>query len=301
MRVQQIWKPTTVALVCIVGLLVLVINSESFQKCEQERKNHKSYEALHKEVGFPVKPIVLSKLFIACVHVTASENDGAIAGLSGIAVAIFTFALWVSTDKLWKADRDRRRDDEARRSEDLERTNEALRLSKQASEAATAANELTLNAIKESQRARISIIFGSTHIGTSKNNSSLFGYGKDELVGSMFYLENSGEKPATGRVFTGKVVLLEDYVFPYVMNMVEKQKFLKTTTVASNGTTNVEVSYDNTFSNAQVDLIKMGQLKCFTYVLYIYFDGYWSNRITFQSSKFDPAINMFSLSEKRQD
>lgn len=86
-------------------LLVLIGASESFQKCEHERKNHEPYKALHEERSLFVKTITRLELHAACARLTASENDGAIAALSGVAVAIFTFTLWVTTNRLWIAAR----------------------------------------------------------------------------------------------------------------------------------------------------------------------------------------------------
>jgi len=50
-----------------------------------------------------VSGLVQLTLHAACIRQTASENDGAIAALSGIAVAIFTFTLWQVTGKLWRS------------------------------------------------------------------------------------------------------------------------------------------------------------------------------------------------------
>lgn len=98
-------KASAYLVTILLSLTFLIGTSESFQKCEHERKNHEAYKALHEKGSLFVKTVVRLKLHAACTRLTASENDGAIAALSGVAVAIFTFTLWATTNKLWIAAR----------------------------------------------------------------------------------------------------------------------------------------------------------------------------------------------------
>ncbi len=101
MKSPRAWVLSIVAsLVVLLGLLIG--SSESFQKCEHNRKDHESYKALQEENTVFVHAIVRLKLLATCARLTAGENDGMITALSGIAVAGFTLALWLSTEKLWK-------------------------------------------------------------------------------------------------------------------------------------------------------------------------------------------------------
>lgn len=94
MKQWHVWKTWVVALVCIAALSGLVGTSQSFEDCIHQSKTHKRYEALHDRSSLFIKPLTRLKLHAACVRETASQNDGAIAGLSGVAVAIFTGTLW---------------------------------------------------------------------------------------------------------------------------------------------------------------------------------------------------------------
>jgi hypothetical protein len=84
-------------------LFSLVASSDSFQACEHERKNHRSYAALHKEIGLPIHATVRLKLALACTRVTLGENDGPIVALATIALGIFTCTLWLVTRDMAKA------------------------------------------------------------------------------------------------------------------------------------------------------------------------------------------------------
>ena len=86
-----------------VALFFLTVSSSSFELCEHDRKNHRAYDTLHKKDAPFGKAIGKLGLGVACTRQTIGENDGAITALSGIAVALFTLALWLSTEKLWKS------------------------------------------------------------------------------------------------------------------------------------------------------------------------------------------------------
>jgi hypothetical protein len=141
---------------CIAALIIalaLIASSESFQDCEHTRKSHHGYQALQEEVGFLVHGVIRLKLHAACARVALGENDGAIAALSGIAVAFFTYTLWRSTEKLWQAaEAQRAADSEARRA-DLERLDVSLRIAQEhtaaAQTAADAAKAQTRSARRE--------------------------------------------------------------------------------------------------------------------------------------------------------
>jgi hypothetical protein len=84
-------------------LLWSIVDSESFRDCVHDRKDHKLYQALHKDGTLIVESFyVRSRLNLACGFVSVNKNNGAIAALAGIMVAFFTFTLWQSTVMLWE-------------------------------------------------------------------------------------------------------------------------------------------------------------------------------------------------------
>lgn len=70
-------------------------DSQSGRDCIHDRKTHQTYEALHEDTGFVAKELVRVRLNVACGFVAADNNEGALTGISGIAVALFTLALWL--------------------------------------------------------------------------------------------------------------------------------------------------------------------------------------------------------------
>jgi hypothetical protein len=90
---------------CLLSLLRAgsIGQSESFQNCEHERKNHKKYKLLHEERTVVVKSVVRLNLHIACTVESAHENEGPLTLLATILVAGFTGTLWFETNRLWRA------------------------------------------------------------------------------------------------------------------------------------------------------------------------------------------------------
>jgi hypothetical protein len=87
-----------------IGLVFFVAGpSESFNNCIRDREHTDPYQTPQEKISFFVKAIPRSRLYAACVFVSANENTGAITGIAGVVVAFFTFTLWLSTHRLWKA------------------------------------------------------------------------------------------------------------------------------------------------------------------------------------------------------
>jgi len=57
-KVWSRWKSAVFAFGCIACLFALVATSKSFQDCEQERKSHKAYQALHERAPLFIKSVV---------------------------------------------------------------------------------------------------------------------------------------------------------------------------------------------------------------------------------------------------
>jgi len=190
MKSRRIWIVTLIACAAL-GLATLIGTSPSFEKCEHERKNHQSYSALHEESPLLVKAIVRLKLHASCARQTASENDGAIAGLSGIAVAMFTLALWISTRALWVETKRLAEGAEAQ-STDLKRS---IEIAQAHANAASAALGL-----------------GRAWMCDSRFNIEIAGKGpggvvpvKDRVVFSVLW-KNEGRSPATNANVMAEIV-----------------------------------------------------------------------------------------------
>ena len=72
----------------------LIGPSESFHKCIGERKNTQPFQALHEGDRILVKFILRIQLNMVCGFVSSDANAGAITGLAGVVVAVFTGTLW---------------------------------------------------------------------------------------------------------------------------------------------------------------------------------------------------------------
>jgi hypothetical protein len=74
--------------------------SFEFSDCIRKRKEYEAYQALHEKPFFIVKAFARIHLNSVCAVHVVDVYQGAITALSGVAVAIFTFTLWKTTDRL---------------------------------------------------------------------------------------------------------------------------------------------------------------------------------------------------------
>jgi hypothetical protein len=95
----------------LLWLLWLFVSSASFVDCVQKRQNAQPYKQFDEEVFFVFNFLRFSKLTVVCAVHVANDFQGAIAGAAAIAVAAFTYALWISTEKLWGVAYQQRLDD----------------------------------------------------------------------------------------------------------------------------------------------------------------------------------------------
>src|SRR6266446_3065402 len=91
------------ASIAILGIALLVQQSEAFTNCIHDRKNSKEYQSLHEGNGIVSSAIIKARLRLnyVCTWYFTEKNNGAIVALATIALSIFTFTLWRSTKKLW--------------------------------------------------------------------------------------------------------------------------------------------------------------------------------------------------------
>lgn len=97
------WRGYLLSLTFIALVAALTWTTKSFQECVDNNQSYKSSQILDKSLFFPNVLWRWVYLRSACARATAGENDGAIAALATVVVAIFTFTLWKSTEKLWVA------------------------------------------------------------------------------------------------------------------------------------------------------------------------------------------------------
>ena len=92
-------------------LLSAAPNPRSFQDCMHNRKNERTFQALHQKDA-PLINSIRSRiqLNLTCGFITANENNGAIAALAGIIVAFFTGTLWWATSGMWRSAEKQRAD-----------------------------------------------------------------------------------------------------------------------------------------------------------------------------------------------
>lgn len=98
------------ALILASMFLWAISDSETFRNCEQDRKYHQPYKALHEESALFVKMIARVKLTSACSFVSVNENTGAVSAIASIIVAFFTGTLWWVTWGMVRIARDQRAD-----------------------------------------------------------------------------------------------------------------------------------------------------------------------------------------------
>jgi hypothetical protein len=89
--------------ICACAVLWVTLPIKPFQDCIKERKEYQTYHPLREKIFFPITQRIRIRLNLECAVHTAGVYQDALVGLSGVAVALFTFALWVSTHRLWKA------------------------------------------------------------------------------------------------------------------------------------------------------------------------------------------------------
>lgn len=134
-------------LVGVGSALWIFGDSKTFIDCIPKRVKGNDYQALHENAGFFVKAVPRLKLRLACGFEAADANEGALSGLAGIAVAIFTFTLWRSTEKLWREAEAERKGGERARDEDSRRLDWSLEIAQEHAVAAdTAANAAKISA-----------------------------------------------------------------------------------------------------------------------------------------------------------
>jgi hypothetical protein len=147
----------------IVIVVFLIGSAESFQQCIQDRKHQQFYQVLQEEAGLFMKSVARLKLNTACARRTIGQNDGAVAAISTIFVAFFTFTLWRETNRLWAS---------------TERSAKAAELAANVADAS----------LRFDQRARVSIESASV------DRNVIHGH-----LCVMWSLHNIGREPAIGR------------------------------------------------------------------------------------------------------
>lgn len=97
MKLSRTWKATILAIAAVLIIGWVVRGSEAFQGCVKESKHYSSYDTSDKEFGIVDRAFARVRLSIACTGIVADKNNGAITALAGVAVALFTFTLWLVT------------------------------------------------------------------------------------------------------------------------------------------------------------------------------------------------------------
>jgi hypothetical protein len=94
------------AIVLVAGIFILH-ESQTFSRCVHEVKNDEKYKALKESPGVLVEFIEIywlrARLYVGCIGPFIDQNQGALTALATVALGIFTYALWRSTDRLWDA------------------------------------------------------------------------------------------------------------------------------------------------------------------------------------------------------
>jgi hypothetical protein len=89
----------------VLGIGIIIDQSEAFTDCVHSRKDRKEYQALHERHGIIGGAIIRDwarlRLISVCAGDFADKNNGAIAGLATVVVAVFTFTLSGATRRLW--------------------------------------------------------------------------------------------------------------------------------------------------------------------------------------------------------
>jgi hypothetical protein len=87
--------------VVLSGIVWIVVSAQSFQKCVHEHKNGNQYKALHEGsdvLGSLIRrKIARFRLVSYCAVDFTDANEHAITALAGVAVALFTLYLWLTT------------------------------------------------------------------------------------------------------------------------------------------------------------------------------------------------------------
>jgi hypothetical protein len=172
-------------LASLVAAFWIVGTSESFQDCFKQTKNTNHYEALHQSPSVIVRSIVRLDLNRVCVGEFANKDEGALSVLAAFIVALFTFALWRSTDKLWEASDQQRREARTALKLEIAATKASLVISRQAAEAA----KKSADAAVASQRAWVRVDLDIA--------SDLSDDGNGARLEFITHLQNVGNTPAT--------------------------------------------------------------------------------------------------------
>lgn len=98
------WGRRLIIAALALGLAVYVVRPlPSFQNCIKEEKGTSPYEALHNKSGSFLRAHARIRLNLSCTFGAAERNEGGLNILAALAIAIFTFTLWRSTDLLWES------------------------------------------------------------------------------------------------------------------------------------------------------------------------------------------------------
>jgi hypothetical protein len=101
MKAKWSWWKTAILSMMVLGVAFwIVLPLKPFQDCIRERKDYQSYRPLREKPLFLVQRLRI-RLNLACAVHAAGAYQDALVGLSGVAIAFFTFTLWISTRKLW--------------------------------------------------------------------------------------------------------------------------------------------------------------------------------------------------------
>lgn len=98
-----------VGIVAVLGVALIVQQSEAFTNCVKSRKHTQEYQALHEGGGIVggaiIRLRVRFRLNYVCVWDFTDKNNGAIIALATMALSAFTYTLWRATDRLWENSR----------------------------------------------------------------------------------------------------------------------------------------------------------------------------------------------------
>jgi hypothetical protein len=96
------WRAWIFGGLVLVALVWIVESSQSFQSCVKETQYQAGDQSLKKRL---TDFSVLLRRRQNCLGALIHRNEGAIAALATFLIALFTLALWQSTERLWEATR----------------------------------------------------------------------------------------------------------------------------------------------------------------------------------------------------
>lgn len=97
MRIKRFWKRTVFGLLLAALCIWVVASSQTYKACVHAGKNAELYKAAQETSSFVGQTLARFDLDRACAGEFTDKNQGSIAALGTVALAIFTFTLWRAT------------------------------------------------------------------------------------------------------------------------------------------------------------------------------------------------------------